>query len=267
MRTLDRSLRERPALDWLGLKVAIVVAHPDDETIGLGAQFAQLRDPLLVQVTDGAPRSFGAGREDYARARRDEVTAALRAGGAHSVDRREIGVVDQEASLDLARITARLIELLAERRPEVILTHPYEGGHPDHDATAFAVHAAVRSIKWEKIPAPVILEFTSYHAGPGGAMITGEFLPAEGCPENSIALGAEARRRKRAMIESFVTQREVLQAFPLDHERFRPAPAYDFTAPPHPGELYYERFDWGMTGARWRKLAHEALFSKERFTL
>ena len=34
----------------------IVVAHPDDETIGMGAQLCRFRDALLVQVTDGAPR-------------------------------------------------------------------------------------------------------------------------------------------------------------------------------------------------------------------
>ena len=65
-------------LDWVDRSVAIVVAHPDDETIGAGAQLPHLRDPLLAHVTDGAPRSFGLAREAYARRRRDELSAALR---------------------------------------------------------------------------------------------------------------------------------------------------------------------------------------------
>jgi LmbE family N-acetylglucosaminyl deacetylase len=244
-------------LDWRDLPAAIVVAHPDDETIGLGGQLARLRDPLLVQVTDGAPRSVGPGREDYVRTRSAELAAALLAGDVHCIECLELGFVDQEMSLDMPGIVARLVEALAKRRPEVVLTHPYEGGHPDHDATAFAVHAAVKSLKREKLPAPVIWEFTSYHAGAAGAMITGEFLPAPSAPETRIILTGEAKRRKLAMIRSFVSQREVLREFPLDYELFRPAPAYDFTAPPHPGQLYYERFDWGITGERWRRLASE----------
>jgi len=33
----------------------VVVAHPDDEKIGMRTQLCQLRDALLLQATDGAP--------------------------------------------------------------------------------------------------------------------------------------------------------------------------------------------------------------------
>jgi LmbE family N-acetylglucosaminyl deacetylase len=134
-----------------------------------------------------------------------------------------------------------------------VLTHPYEGGHPDHDATAFAVHAAVALMSR---PAR-IFEFTSYHDG-GGSIVTGEFL---GAAEDSLTvdLSVPQRQRKRRMIECFATQQHMLQLFPLGVEKFRPAPAYDFTKLPHAGTLYYERFDWGMTGARWVRLASRAL--------
>ena len=45
----------------------------------------------------------------------------------------------------------------------------------------------------------------------------------------------------------------------FDAERFRPAPNYDFTRPPHAGQLFYEKFNWGMTGEQWRALAGRAL--------
>ena len=44
----------------------------------------------------------------------------------------------------------------------VVLTHAYEGGHPDHDAVAFAVHRAARRTS------AAVVEMPFYHAGPDG---------------------------------------------------------------------------------------------------
>ena len=51
---------------------------------------------------------------------------------------------------------------------------------------------------------------------------------------------------------------EMLRAFGTGMERLRPAPEYDFAAPPAPGTLNYEHWGWEMTGARWRALAGAA---------
>jgi hypothetical protein len=61
------------------------------------------------------------------------------------------------------------------------------------------------------------------------------------------------------MLGCFRTQSETLAPFGVDAERFRLAPAYDFAQPPHPGALFYEQFDWGMTGDRFRAIAREVL--------
>jgi N-acetylglucosamine malate deacetylase 2 len=59
-----------------------------------------------------------------------------------------------------------LRDLLEQHRPEVIVTHSYEGGHPDHDACAFAVHHALELTRAQ--PVPVIVEASFYHIGPQG---------------------------------------------------------------------------------------------------
>lgn len=52
-------------------RMLIVVAHPDDETIGFGAQLCRLRDALLLHVTDGAPRDKAAGLRVLRKGTRD----------------------------------------------------------------------------------------------------------------------------------------------------------------------------------------------------
>lgn len=270
-------------LDWLAgrvpepvspPKVLVVAAHPDDEVIGLGSRLSSLRRVTVLHVTDGAPRErrwWGAphlaSREEYARVRRVELTSALALVGIGEEHQRSLGIPDQEASSDLSGLALRMAEVLTDLAPDVILTHSYEGGHPDHDATTFAVHAALRIMQRSGGRLPLLIEFTSYHARQDGArgegIATGEFIPAAaaeaGAHEVEVALTAEERDLKRRMLAAFASQRDTLAAFGVEVERFRVAPAYDFTAAPHGGTLWYENFDWGCTGNEWRTGAGEAL--------
>jgi LmbE family N-acetylglucosaminyl deacetylase len=244
----------------LGKPLILVAAHPDDETVSAGGLLPRLDRPLLIHITDGAPRNPAyaqaagfATREDYARARRNELLNAMELAGIPPERMLTIGVIDQESAFQLAGLARRLAAVFRERRPAVVLTHPYEGGHPDHDSAALAVHAACAMVSL----APQLWEFTSYHAR-AGVLATGEFLIEQERGE-AVVLSSEARERKKCMFECFATQNEMLRHFAVDVERFRPAPVYDFSVSPHSGELYYERFDWGVTGARWRALASQAL--------
>jgi LmbE family N-acetylglucosaminyl deacetylase len=236
-------------------RLLIVAAHPDDEVIGASTRLRLFRNLTIVHVTDGAPRNlydaqrhgFGTCAE-YAAARRAEFRAALRVAG---VEARciELGIPDQEAALQVSQVAALLAATCRALHPDIVLTHPYEGGHPDHDASALAVHLASAGTP--------ILEFASYHNN-GGSIRTGHFLPG-GTRTLTIELDAEQQSQKRAMLECFRTQQDMLARFDVAAERFRIAPAYDFVRPPHSGSLYYEQFDWGMTGERFRSIAREVL--------
>ena len=59
-------------------------------------------------------------------------------------------------------------------------------------------------------------------------------------------------------MDTYATQRLVLETFPVDDEPLRLMPQYDFSKSPHQGQLWYEIMGW-MTGARWRELVIEAL--------
>lgn len=262
--TFEQWLREGATLPYAG-KVGIVVAHPDDEVIGAGAHLSRFAQLQILHVTDGAPRDLVdavregfASREAYGLARVQELSRALSLVGHAPEVASSLGVVDQEASLRMVEIARELAKWLEIGAFDVILTHPYEGGHPDHDATAFVVHASLRLLRRGGLPLPELTEMTSYH-NRFGSMATGKFLPATGIEGITFSLPPEVQELKQRMFRSFATQQQTLQWFQTETESFRPAPQYDFTAPPHGGTLYYELFNWGMTGERWRELAREAL--------
>lgn len=260
---IERLLEQLVAEREISKRIAIVVAHPDDETIGAGATLSRLADVLLVHVTDGAPRDLEdarrsgcASREEYAALRGLELARALALAGISFERTRELGLIDQQAAINLKDLTVRLSAFLREFRPDAILTHPYEGGHPDHDATAFAVHCACALIGREDSPPPII-EMAFYHQCDGHPAMS-SFIPRAGYTEWVRALSAAEQSKKQALLDCFESQRGTLKSFPVDAERFREAPPYDFAQPPHSGTLHYERFNWGMTGPRFRELARRA---------
>ena len=250
--------------------VMIVVAHPDDETIGIGAQLSRLQNVTLVHVTDGSPANLSdahragfSNTHDYAAARRIELNTSLSLAGIQPRNALALNFPDQEAVFHLPEITRTLKALVARFTPAMVFTHPYEGGHPDHDATAFCIHSACEDLA---IPPPLV-EMTFYHRNASG-MVTGEFLLAKtqgfGLPIGGeqvwrAQLTQEEMRTKRRMFDSFTTQKRVLSAFSLESESFRLAPHYDFSIPPHPGRLHYEQLPLGINAERFSEMIHRAI--------
>ena len=248
-----------------GRLVICFAAHPDDETIGVGGQLPCWPGIQIVYATGGAPRNMAdANRcgfstaDKYAAARRAEVIAALGLAGIKPAQVVQLGFVDQECALHLADLTRRVRDLLLSLNPEAIFAPPYEGGHPDHDSVAFAVHAACRTLTRGGHGPPPIFEYALYHSREGH-FCAGEFLAAPDTQPVRVDLSSGAQALKRRMLGCFVTQRATLAPFSTSTEVFRGAPRYDFGEAPHQGALYYEGFPWGVTGPQWRALAGSAL--------
>jgi LmbE family N-acetylglucosaminyl deacetylase len=238
----------------------IVAAHPDDETIGVGAQLSHFENALIVHLTDGAPRNPSwatakgfATPQDYAAVRVTELRRALCVGLAAQLHTHRLGIIDQEVMHHLVPLTRSIRDLLQVKKPEAVITHAYEGGHPDHDAAAFAVHCACRLIE----APPEIIEMTS-HFRQDGIRVIGEFLPCDQ-PATNLRLNEEELQRKRAMMACFAMTAPKLAKFILHFERLRLAPFYDFLRPPHEGELDYETMGFGITAIEWLRCSAEAL--------
>ena len=248
------------------VRAVVLAAHPEDETLGAAAMLSRLSDVWVIGITDGAPRDprfvpAGAPAETaaYARLRRKEMRAALALAGVGAERVLQLGVPDLTASADLPKLVHRLTLLFRGLKPQLVVTHAYEGGHPDHDAAAFCAQAAAERLAGEDARAPAVAEMLSYHQE-GDELVADRFLAS---PTDrfavSLRLTPRERRLRRQMLECFASQAALLgrigdRAF----ERFRPAPRYDFSRPPHTGPLHYERLELGITGRAWRRLAAAA---------
>lgn len=242
------------------LRIVVLAAHPDDETIGASVLLSRFPKSSVAFLTDGAPKNthlwppgMPGSRQDYADLRREEVVNALSIAGISQERIFWLAGGDQEAVFEINRLADEFRKVLLETKADLVITHPYEGGHPDHDAAPVVACIAVSLLE----NSPVLAEMTSYHAR-NGQCVTGEFLNNDESKQMSVKLCESDKQRKRRMIDTYVSQRLVLENFPVDEEPLRLMPEYDFSQPAHDGQLWYEIMGW-MTGARWRELVIQTL--------
>ncbi len=168
-----------------------IFAHPDDESFGPGGTLAKYAaEGVAVHIaiaTDGAAGSMAEGheveREQLAAVRAGELYAAATILGAtlHRLGYRDSGMKGDPANehpdawirADETEAVRRVVKLIREVRPQVILTHDETGGyfHPDHiqcwHITTQAFHAAGDPAQFPDIgPAPYQPERLYYSAFP-----------------------------------------------------------------------------------------------------
>jgi LmbE family N-acetylglucosaminyl deacetylase len=169
-----------------------------------------------------------------------------------------LGYPDQEAAFSLVDLSNRLSGLFEDHAIDLVFTHAYEGGHPDHDATAFAAHVAVALARRPRGRQPLLIEAPLYHAE-NGEPVRQRFMTTPGESEITVELAQASREQKASMFACHATQRETLKLFHWDHESFRRAPVYDFSRAPNGGDILYDGFPWCFKSARFVELAREAL--------
>lgn len=257
------------AAEARGRGVLFAGAHPDDETFALGGQLGLLHELEIMIVTDGAPHDLrdarAAGFDDarhYAAARRAELAAALDTAAIPLSQLTMLGIADQQACHRLVEITRKIIAHITEHNIRLLLTHAYEGGHPDHDAVALAVHAAGSLLRRQGVLSPPIVEMPYYRSG-GSQPRLQEFAPRSDIAVHEIDLSDEQLALKQSMMACHQSQLHLLGGFTSRVERFRLAPEYDFRKAPNDGQLLYEKWQLGVTGTEWLQHAERALNAME----
>lgn len=230
------------------MRILIAVAHADDETLACFSLMRRRSDEVhILHATDSAPHDLRyaqrAGyetREEYKAARYAEFFAVLASSDIPAHHCHSLDIAD----LDAPRHTSAIRQAVVDLAPDRIYTHAYEGGHPDHDALAKALSGLNG-----------LMEFPLYHAQ-GGAYQPQRFI--EGGPSERVELSPSEQALKSAWLSHYESQQRVIANFPLRYEIFRPAPAYDFSRPPHEGPLYYEIRGHVWTWPEWRKAISES---------
>ena len=133
-------------------KLLAVLAHPDDESFGIGGTLARYAaEGVEVHVaiaTDGVAGSVASGYEhtlnDLIAVRQQELAAAVDILGVtlHTLDYRDSGYIGDPANghpeafinCDVDTAVGKVVALIREIQPQVVITHDETGGyfHPDH---------------------------------------------------------------------------------------------------------------------------------------
>ncbi|OJH37432.1 PIG-L deacetylase family protein [Cystobacter ferrugineus] len=233
--------------------VLFVTAHPDDAVCGASWLLRRSPHAHVVHVTEGTRWN------DTPPAPEQASFEALSLAGLGPDRLLSLGTMEHMPSEELVTLTECLVALLKALRPTLLVVHPYEGRHPDHDAAAFISHAAVALLVRGGRTPPSLLEMavpTCGHLEP--RPIGFQSAPDDG-PVATVALSAEDRALKQRMLACHASPGWDSRSVSSAPERYRLAPRYDFTRPPRAGMLLYDAPTPGMTAVRWRRLARRAL--------
>ncbi len=147
----------------MGLKLLLVVAHPDDECFAFGGALALATDQgvetHVICLTDGqaaSNRGSATSGEELGRMRRAEFAASCDMLGVHRHE--SWGLQDgQLEHADFSAMAARIVAKMRELRPEVVLTFGADGAvntHPDHTmVSAFTTAAYHWAASAKRFPA------------------------------------------------------------------------------------------------------------------
>lgn len=251
----------QPLIDLNFSQAVIVLApHEDDEMLGIGILLQRFCGRVkIIFITDGAPvsgypmkkrmiKSSILNREEYARIRKEESVLAAKTIGLKESDLIYINSTDSGLSYVLEDACDTLRKIIADFNPGYIFFPAYEGGHPDHDATAAIAKALSHYDGFREIS---FFEYALY-SSPGGLKIFNDFHEASSGDIRIIAGHDECNMKKKA-VSCYLSQLGgLLGNFSMDRETIRLA-RFDLIDGSIPtGKTYLERF-YGLDSSVARK--------------
>lgn len=206
-------------------KVAFISSHPDDVELCCGILMRRLISSgvkvYYFCVTDGAPSSEilsiskiknlpnDYNQSTYKTIRRKETIKALSIIGVNSANTKFLDWPDLECYKHISGIVQDFNNIL--HNIDGIFCCPFEGGHPDHDITRFAIAAFLTQINYSGH----IFEYASYN--------NRGYQVFQKNPPRSLTIRVKPweRKIKQKIAEVFVSQKEEVKLFKTNMECFR----------------------------------------------
>ena len=227
-------------------RILLLAPHPDDEVVGAGAAIGRARalgaEVHVAFLTTGVPAREvlwawqRAGHDARVARRRAESEQAARLLGFSIAFHQDIPTRTLKSALAATR--ARLVETIERAGIEMLWVPAFEGAHQDHDVANF-----LAATFKDRMPAPLpVWEFAEYNFI-GGQVHSQEFACASGAEQVLQLSDAEIALKRRALA-LYASERGNLAHIKAGREVFRPLAGYDYARAPHPGLLFYQRFQW-----------------------
>jgi LmbE family N-acetylglucosaminyl deacetylase len=226
-----------------GRRILILAPHPDDEVVACHATarraMAEGAQVFVLYLTHGClaretlwPWQGAAHDGNVAERRHEaEIVAAeqrLKIAGWRPRPARYLW-------RELVKVEAEVSEAIQASEIDQLWVPAFEGGNPDHDgANAVASRFAAAGLS--------VLEFAEYNFL--GGKVRSHAFPAPNGTEETLVLTLAERDAKLRSLGLYASERKNLGYVQTHLETWRPLPAHDYRHPPHPGRLWYNRFQW-----------------------
>jgi LmbE family N-acetylglucosaminyl deacetylase len=220
----------------------LLVPHPDDEAVGCAAAIRRVHtagaEVFALYLTTGLPAPEVEWR--WQRAQHPARIARRRQEAMRAAEHLTITPIlflpcpSRQLRWRLGETRAAIGEQIARVRADALWAPAYEGGHQDHDVANFLASGFAG-------PALPVIEFAEYHHAAG--VRSNEFWQPNGA-ERVLWLAPEEQNWKRAILDLYRSERRNLGHVRVTREALRPLARYDYQRAPHPGVLFYQRFQW-----------------------
>ncbi|MGB4100295.1 MAG: PIG-L family deacetylase [Alphaproteobacteria bacterium] len=225
-----------------GQRILVLVPHPDDEVVACAATIGHARHMgsriFSLYLTTGCialntlwPWQRKGYSQNILRRRQEAQQVA-----------KLLGIVPTAWSSrparqlwrQLPRVVQEVSSIVARHQIDQLWVPAYEGGNADHDGLN-AVGALFSS-------SMSVLEFAEYNWM--GGVVNSQTFPYPSADVRTIFLNPGEQSLKRHALKYYASEKRNLSYVNVVRESFRPIAAYDYSKPPHPGVLWYTRFQW-----------------------